>query len=196
MNSSENIANAVQVLYKTYENVQKLMDHCRDISSKNGYTAMIPKFLRWKSDNDYDGWLLNDFILLFQKKSDIFCDNQWYDGPVYVMEIKLGDIDDASFKSTIYLSKFTYNDIKSWSPGCSVANHWVFYKPLRSSEGPFETKNNGKYAISKPRDQKTSDYYWGLKYVITQSFELTSINVNNVKEKIFGAFDELRQKAI
>ena len=68
MNSSENISNAVQVLYKTYENVQKLMEYCKAIASENGYTCMINRFLRWKSDNSYDGWLLNDFILLFQKE--------------------------------------------------------------------------------------------------------------------------------
>lgn len=195
MNSSENISNAVQVLYKTYENVQKLMEYCKAIASESDYTCMINKFLRWKSDNDYNGWLLNDFILLFQKESDNLFNNQWHDGSIYVMEIKLGDIDDALLKPKVYISKFTYDDIESWSEGCSVSNHGIFYWPLRN-ENLFVIKHNGDYVISQPKDEKTSDAFWGLKYVLTQSFELTSINVNNVKEKIFGAFDELSQKTI
>lgn len=196
MNSSENISNAVQVLYKTYENVQKLMEYCKAIAGESGYTCIINRFLRWKSDNDYNGWLLNDFIVLFQKESDSFYKkNKWHDGPVYVMEIKLGDIDDALLNPTVYLSKFTYNDIKSWSEGCSVSSHAIFYWPLRNIN-LFSIEHNGEYGISRPKNEKTGDAFWGLKYVITQSFELTTINVNNVKDKIFGAFDELSQKTI
>lgn len=190
MNSSKNISNAVHVLYKTYENVNKLMEYCRTIASDAGYSCMNNKFLRWKSDNEYKGWLVSDFIMLFQKDSDELLNNQWHNGAVYVMEIQLAADDDENVEPMVYLSKFAYKNIKSWSEGCSVSSHWVFYYPL-CGEGEFLFEDKTEYVISWPKDQKISDKYWGLEKTIHLGVELTSINVNNVKEKIFGNFDRL-----
>lgn len=190
MDSNKNIANAIQVLYKTYENVNKLMEYCKNIASDSGYACMTDKFLRWKSDSDYSGWLVDDFILLFQKESDNLMDNQWHDGAIYVMEICLGDVDDQNILPTVYLSKFMYKDVRSWAEGCSVSNHWKFYWPLRS-EDKFLIEEKGEYVYSSPKDTKASETYGGITQVIYDCVELTSINVNNVREKIFGTFDKL-----
>ena len=35
--------------------------------------------------------------------------------------------------------------------------------------------------------------YWGLKRAITHQFPLVDLNADNVKEKIFGGFEKLKQ---
>lgn len=191
MNSGENISNAVHVLYKTYENVNKLMEYCKIIAGDAGYSCMNSKFLRWKSDNEYKGWLVRDFILLFQKDSDELLDNQWHDGAVFVMEVQLADENDEQVEPMVYLSKFIYKDIKTWTEGCSVSSHWIFYWPLCNEREFLFEDTDDDCTISKPKDQKIADKYWGLEKTIHLGVELTTITVDNVKEKIFGNFDKL-----
>jgi len=59
MNSGENIKNALKVIYQTYDNVQKLMEYTKTIAEeKTDYINSVPKFLRRKSDNATEAWLL------------------------------------------------------------------------------------------------------------------------------------------
>ena len=79
MSTGENIKNAVHVLYKTYASISKLMEQCRAEAEDNGDLLMSDKFLRWKSDSNSDGWLLNSMILVFQRRDDPDCEsgNGW-----------------------------------------------------------------------------------------------------------------------
>ena len=71
MDIGENIRTAFKVVSETHKNIDKMMNYCRKICDEDGeYALVTPKFLRWKSDNDYTGWMINDFIMLFKKKSD------------------------------------------------------------------------------------------------------------------------------
>ncbi|WP_379969176.1 hypothetical protein [Ectobacillus sp. sgz5001026] len=191
MNSSENIRNAFMVVHKTYENIQKLMDHCKTIvSEKSNYISVVDKFLRYKSDNDYTGWYIKDFILLFQQRSDNELENEWRDGPIYVMEMELYN-DESKQQPTVYLSKFEYANIGSWSKGCSPANHWRFYNPLRNQE-VMNIQTGKETTIATPKTKELGEkYYWGLKKVSYIDFPLTDVNADNVEEKIFGSFDIL-----
>jgi hypothetical protein len=194
MNSSENIRNAIQVLYKTYENVQKLMDYTRIVAQeKTDYRLAAPKALRWKSDNETNGWLINDFILLFQNSTDLDCEskNGWKEAPVYAMEIFLGSEDDEGLPC-IYLSKFEYNDINSWNEGCSPANHWAFFWPLRD-ENNMDFACQGDYWIGKPINEKYSSKHWGLKRITYENFDLMALNSENLKQMVFDRFDLLRE---
>lgn len=194
MNSAENIRNALHIVYKTYENVEKLMQYTKVVSrEKTDYCASVEKFLRRKSDNDTTAWLLNDFILIFQNSKDHDCksENGWKDAPVYVMEIYLGDEEYAEDDfPAIYLSKFEYADMNSWSEGCSPANHWVFYYPLRYSDY-MNFSITDDLTIAIPKNEKASKTYWGLKKVTTKKLDLFEVTSGNLEEKIFGAFDEL-----
>ena len=194
MNSSKNIQNALHVLYKTYENVEKLMDYTKIVSQeKTDYILSSNKFLRRKSDNDTTAWLLNDFILLFQNKKDNDCEskNGWKDAPVYVMEIYLGDKEyDEDDLPAMYLSKFEYNDINKWNKISSPSDHWGYYWPLRNSEYMnFDYINDKSIAI--PKNEKASMTYWNLKKVTTKKLDLFEVTSENLREKIFGTFDEL-----
>jgi hypothetical protein len=191
MNSAENIRNAFVVVQKTYENVNKLMEYCKTIAAeKSNYTSAMDKFLRYKSDNDYSGWCIKDFILLFQRRSDIELENEWRDGPVFAIEIELCS-DNLEQMPTVYLSKFEYSDIGSWGKGCSPASHWQFYYPLRYEERMnFET--NGEISKATPKTKEMGDrYYRGLTQVRHIHLPLIDINADNAEEKIFGNFDKL-----
>jgi hypothetical protein len=194
MNSSENIKNALKVIFKTYENVEKLMEHCKTIASeKTHYINSIPKFLRRKSDNLTEAWLLNDFILLFQNKNSEECEsgNGWRNGPLYVLEICLGEKGSDNIP-LLYISKFEYESINEWSEGCSPANHWAFYYPLRNENSMiYEIK--GEYKVTTPKNEKSSKSYWGLYKVTSKTINLLEVTSNNLQEKIFGEFDRLME---
>lgn len=192
MNSRENVKNALQVLFKTYDNVEKLMDYCKIVAAeKTNYVASVNKFLRRKSDNDTVAWLLNDFILLFQNRNHGECEseNGWRNGPIYVLEICLGEKGSENLP-LIYLSKFEYHDLNSWNEGCSPANHWAFYFPLRYDHYMDFTIER-EYKIATPKNEKSSKTYWGLKKITTKSIDLFEVTSENLEEKIFGEFDKL-----
>jgi len=192
MNSSENLRNALQVMYQTYDNVQKLMSYCITFAKESTkYRCFSDKFLRWKSDSYTAGWLTNSFILLFQNENSEDCEsrNGWKKDAVYAMEICLGEKGKDN-KPLIYLSKFEYYDINKWSEGCSPSNHWIFSHPTRIGD-IMEHNENGDYRIGNPKSTNIQDKYWGLKKVTTRTISLFDITAENVNEKIFNEFDQL-----
>lgn len=193
MNLAENIRNAFTVVHQTYNNIQRLLEHCKiTAEEKDNYVSATDKFLRYKSDNDYSGWYIKDFILLFQRKSDPTLENEWRDGPIYVIEIELfSDDTDQPKIPTVYLSKFEYSAIESWSKGCSPSNHWRFYYPLRNKDVMNIVSNNG-LTIATPKTKELGErYYWGLTKTTSTSISLIDINAENIQEKVFRNFDEL-----
>lgn len=197
MNTGENIRNSILVLYKTYESVSKLMEQCKTIAEENGYIVSTDKFLRWKSDNHSDGWLLNSFILLFQKLSDQECDseNNWRDGPVYTLEIFLGSNAEPDTLPQLLVSKFEYADINQWTEGCSPKKHWIFYHPVHKEAGLF-SESEAKIpniTVVLPNSEETSKKYWGIKRALTISFQLTDITSDNLTSSVFDTFNQLSE---
>lgn len=196
MSSSENIRNAFHVVYKSYENIQKLIDYCKTIGvEKSNYINVVDKFLRYKSDNNLSGWFIHNFIMLFQDKNDDELDNGWRNGPIYVMEIELykpeSELENIEELPCIRLSKFEYDDLQKWEPGCSPSNHWRFYYPLRRND-IMNIQEDGDYLHITARDQQSSNrYYWGVKKITSKRIPLTAITSDNVEEKVFGTFDNL-----
>lgn len=196
MSTGENIRNSLQVLYRTYENISKMMEQCKSIAEDNGYLLMTDKFLRWKSDSNSDGWLLNSFILLFQRSSDPECTsgNHWRNGPVYTMEICLGLKSDLEALPEVLLSKFEYRNIMGWSEGCSPAHHWAFHQPVHPERNKlFIMQQKGDFFASIPVNEKVSDTYWGLSQAIFSTVPLTDIKSSNLHDMIFGTFDKLAE---
>jgi len=196
MNTDENIRNSILVLYKTYESVSKLMEQCKTIAEENGYILSTDKFLRWKSDSYSDGWLLNSFILLFQKVSDQECEsgNNWRNGPVYAIEIFLGSKVEPDALPQLLVSKFEYADMNEWSEGCSPANHWVFYQPVHKEKADlFSASSIKNISVIIPNSEKISENYWGIKKVLTVSFSLTSITSDNLRSCVFDTFNRLSE---
>ena len=186
MNTNENIGNAFEVVVRTYENIFKLLAELDRVGDKEGYSSITPKFLRWKSDKDYGGWLILSFIKLYQRKeaptSDKCADLKT--DYIYGVDIKLED------KPEIILSRYHYN-VVDWDDIPSVSDHWVFYGPIRyKDEFKFSTMNIGGQELTKstPKDTNVSNSYRGLKEVIFKKIDLTEIKSSNIKEEIF---DEL-----
>jgi hypothetical protein len=189
MNLGENIKNAFEVVENTYSNIDKLMKFCDSIAVDYGYDAVTPKFLRYKSDSDYGGWLINSFIKLYQTKTDIVLENDWKDGPIFVMELNFQD------KPTVYLSKFEYDDISEWSKGVSPRDYWGFSEPIDCEGSDFKEKcldSNDEYYIAEPETENVKDKYWGVRRVIYTTFNLLQLDSNNISEKVFGEFDKLK----
>ena len=189
MSSAENIRNAFKVVNKTYENINKMMNYCKTIADEgNEYVVSVPKFLRLKSD--VGGWLINDFILLFQSKDDEELENGWRRGAIYVLEIGL-DYDETP---KVYISKYEYKNIENWSNGCSPTNHGRFYWPIRNVD-EFDCVEIDNYEIWTPKKESVADnLYWGIKRAVSYTEELTDINADNIEEKIFNRFTWLKDK--
>lgn len=191
MNSGVNIHNAFDVVLKTYENVDKFMSYCISIAKEKGeFTSVIPKFLRWKSDNNYYGWLICSFILLFQKQSDPELENGWHDGSIYVMEVNF--ITEDYDEPQVCLAKFDYEDISSWTPGCSMANHYIFYDPMYYDIMEYAKVDD--YDIGTVKDKiKAKNRYWGVTRIVSKNILLTEITNKNAYETIFGGFKDLEK---
>lgn len=189
MSSSENIAAAFSVVLKTYESIYNLFVFLQSETAKRGEFEMMQaanKFLRWNSDTDFRAWAYDDFIHLFQNKSDNELENGWHDGPIYVLEINLkGDCDAPQ----VILSRFDYEDIASWSKGCSVSNHYIFYDPLYKQG--LASFNDDNISFSSITINDRSGRYWGLKKIRGLYIPLVEITSENAYEKIIGGFKSL-----
>lgn len=173
MNLTDNIRNAFHVVHKTYENINQLMDYCKTVVAEQyNYVSQSNKFLRYKSDNNVSGWYIQNFILLFQNKKDVELENEWLDGPIYVMEIELYDTESEITTTPefpcVRLSKFEYDGMPEWNKGYSLNDHWRFYDPLRRDD-IMNIQKSGEYLNITVKDQEVSDrHYWGvIKITIT-----------------------------
>lgn len=186
--SLNNIAKAFEIIDKTYENVEKLMKYCDSIAEDNGYISMSDRFLRYKSDKDYEGWMTRIFVKLYQRQDDMPLENEWLDGPVYAMFIRFYD------EAAVYVSKYDYKSIESWNKGASPSDFWGFTWPIED-EVEFTRSlatEDETVSVSMPTGERVSSKYWGLQCVKTMRHELMDINKDNVSELIFKGFDRLR----
>ena len=127
----KNIHNAFSVVFNTYKSIEKLMLACQSDEVKQNYYLPTEKFLRYSSDQYWEGWVYWSFILLYQRNADGKCpENGWIDAPVYAVEINVDA--ETCEEPKIYVGKFEYKDICSWTPGCSPANHYIFYDAIES----------------------------------------------------------------
>lgn len=194
MNLSENIYKAFEVVNKTHENVEKLIDFCRVMTmEKKEFDLVSPKFLRYKSDSDYRGWNTTRMFLLFQDTQDELLENEWRDGPIYVLEILLYDTDwrFETNEPRLEIAKFEYEDIKSWEPGGIGAGEQYYFKhPLYDVD--YEEMEDGILVAEMPKE--ITQKYWGVKRVVCKEALLVDVNYENAYDVIFGAFKILKNK--
>lgn len=196
MDLNKNIANAVVVLQKTYESVNKMLEQCRAISERYGYILKSDKTLRWKSDTNTYGWLLNSLILVFQKNSDPDCPsgNGWKDGPLYAVQVFLGSAAEPDLPAQLYVSGFNYADsIDSWKDGrLSPADQWGFYHPTHKVYSAiFRFTDRESFAESEPVAEKYNQQYWGLKKAVWKTFPLSEVTANTLGNMVFETFNKL-----
>lgn len=188
----KNIHNAFSVVFNTYQSIEKLMCACQSDEVKQKYYLPTEKFLRYSSDQYWEGWVYWSFILLYQRYADGNCmENGWIDAPVYAVEINVDA--ETCEEPKIYIGKFEYKDICSWTPGCSPANHYIFYDAVHNGE-LFKLESEGDIKVSVPVDEKVSGKYWGLKKVTFKEINLVDINADNYYDEIFGTIESLSKE--
>ena len=190
MSLGENIHAAFEIVAETYENVSKLMSYCQEKAGDNEeFVLSSPKFLRWKSDNDVRGWLMQSFILLFQNSKDKLLKNQWRDGPVYVMEINFNP--ELYNEPMVNIAKFEYDNMSSWSEGVSPAAHDIFYDPLYGNFIDFE---GDEFSYSGDVSDEYISRYWGLRRIVGIGVPIVEVTRESVKDRLFGGFRSLIDK--
>jgi hypothetical protein len=192
MNSAENINNAFTVVRKTYENIKELFKYLQGETAKRGdYELVAPasKFLRWKSDVDYNAWLTNVFILPFQKKSVERLENGWRNDAVYTLEVNLHDFDEPK----IALTRFEYDNIEEWSR-YSQYDYEKLYPSLYTPEFVnFDVDDGVKY--SGTASATGASKYRGFKSVRGVKIALVDITAANAFDEVTGGFDRLDKEA-
>lgn len=193
MNLGENIFNAFEVVNKTHENVEKLIEFCKIMTTeRKEFTLMSPKFLRYKSDSDYWGWNIRQMFLLFQDMQDEPLENGWRDGPIYVLEIMLYDPYECfeTNEPRLEIAKFEYEDIKNFPPGVSPASYYYFADPLYDVD--YEEMEEDILVAEMP--EEITQKYRGVKRVVCTDYPLVDVNCENAYDIIFGTFKILKHK--
>jgi hypothetical protein len=192
--TAKNIDNAFLVVRETYTNLNKLFSALDNECIENGFINIIKDqkpFLRWKSDNEPFGWLINSFVKLYQKKDsqrkneDSLSNEIRRDNNIYALEFNLES------SPVIRIAKFSFST-NSWTKSPTVSEHWVFYWPLKktnSKEFEFSTDNDLQKSI--PKNETIIKKFKKLKNVEYKEILLTEITSKNFTEKIFKVFDEL-----
>ena len=155
----ENIHNAFVVVFKTLQEIEKLIGKCRTELDTKKYYMPAERFMRYSSDQTWEGWIYWSFILLFQRLDDgSVMENGWIDGPVYAVEINVDS--DTCDVPKVYIAKMQFDRMKDWTKGCSPSNHSLFYNAIHgNSWTPF----------------------WGLQKLEKQEHDLTDLTQKNYK---------------
>lgn len=194
MSLGENITNAVSVLNKTYQGIEKLMDATDRISAEEGFTSISPaspRFLRWKTDQRAWGWFISSFIKVYQFQEAPRCASGTglRDGSIYCMEVSL----DTVVLPKIILSRTDYPDLEQANK-LSPSDHWRFHWPVQEgtkqikftvSSEEFEGRS---YKKSVPILPETKKNYWNIDRALFVEESLVDVKSDNIKSKVFDNF--------
>jgi len=180
--NGENITTAVSVLKETYKNLSFLFSEMDRIAIETNFTVLTPKFLRLKSDSNYDGGLTTNFIKLYR-------DNNSELQIVYGIEVDLEEIDDQFQFPTISVTKFNFVE-SLWSDRLSINDHWVFYDPFREQEYFDITEEEGIFrSLTQPKSLKR---YMDLQSAVARSIPLVSIqSPEDIRNVVFPTMRNL-----
>lgn len=201
MSLGKNINNAFKVVFSTLQSVEDLINCLSSNYDDEKYSKPTDKFLRYKTDLSWDGWIYYSFILVFQRREDgNLMDNDWINAPLYAVEINL-DSDTNEEEPQIFIAKMEYTDLTGWSKGISPGSHGTIYHPIHADYEESEWSEWFKveeyldeYSVITPKENmiaKMDKNYWGFKKLVRKSIPLVSINGDNYLSKIFGTIEEL-----
>jgi hypothetical protein len=186
--TKNNIGAAFSVVHKTYANLDKFFKELDDIADKSGYYSLLtsaPRYLRYKSDIDAWGWMVSDFIKLYQKKDDPDTENEstYKNGPIYGLEVNFHSEDGP----VINLVKYEYEDMASWTGAIPINAHWQFYWPLYGPDSFEITKDDAGRSVSVPKPNALADEkYRGLRKATWTTHELVGLTQDNIGKLIAG----------
>lgn len=178
----QNIKLATDVLLETYKNLNALFIELDAAADGEGFIPLSPKFLRWKSDASPEGWLIRNFIKLYQKKDFIPLKHlpDMNEGDLFCVEIILSGEEDYP---VISLAKISY-DYSKWTRVPGVSDRWVFWNIFRDDKF-FDIKEKDGVWTSKPRHEN-EEKYWGVQEASGIHIPLITIDSpEKVKSEIF-----------
>lgn len=187
IDKGENISNAVNVLKETYHHLTLLFAELDRICYEEGYTPITTqKFLRYKSDSNYHGWLTSDFIKLYlPDRDDKSKNHQDEDGTViYGVEVELED--DYPI---ISLLRYEF-DKEQWDRSPAVSDYWMFHDPYYIDKFFTIFEEDGIW-YSKTLDS-AKEKYQGLQHVVSKNIPLVSVaSTEDIQTKIFQELKNL-----
>ena len=191
MSLGRNVHNAVAVVFKTLQSIEKLMIKIRAELDEEKYYMPADRFMRYNSDVSWEGWIYWSFILLFQRKEDgEVMENGWINGPVYAVEINIDS--DTCDEPELIVAKMNFGDISDWNKGCSPSNHTLFYDAIHANKDIYEVKSeNSDYAWVGVKVGSEENTFWGFENMVYAIKDLMTVNQGNYKDKIFGTIEEL-----
>ncbi|MEK4486920.1 hypothetical protein MHH81_15330 [Psychrobacillus sp. FSL H8-0484] len=187
-NVGQNISNSIYVLKETYKNLNLLFSELDRIAEKEGFIPLTPKFLRWKSDSDYEGWLTSNFIKLYQEEKDSPLKHiqNLKDGFIYGIEV---DLEGEDNYPTISLTRYQF-DFSEWNRIPTISDHWIFWDPFRLDRFFEITKVNDVWTSTTL--EKSKIRYWGMQSAVSIEIPLVSItSPEDISTKIFLELENL-----
>ncbi|UOK49046.1 hypothetical protein KU891_27215 (plasmid) [Bacillus tropicus] len=188
-NLGQNITLATNILQKTYENLNLLFVEMDRVGEEEGFMSLTPKFLRWKSESNTNGWLISNFIKLYQlqENSSVPHLSDLRTGDIYCVEVSLNNgMEDYP---EITLARFTY-DYDFWTKMPSVSDHWIFFYPFRDENNFKIQEKNGIWTTTPYA--KSRKKYWGIQQGIAQVIPLLQVtSPETIRSEIFKVLSEL-----
>ncbi|MBP1154007.1 MULTISPECIES: hypothetical protein [unclassified Paenibacillus] len=186
-NTGTNIAQAFKVLLKTYENLDLLFTEMDMEAEEAGLIPLTQRPLRWKSDVHYSGWLINDFIKLYQLKEELSPADEANTsiGAVYGVEVNF----EEDYPK-LWLIRYTY-DFSAWNRLPAVSDHPTFYYPL-VDESAFRITEMHGLLKGIPVDDKVMKRYWGIREAVARSIPLVQVSSREaIRNEVFAPLAKL-----
>lgn len=184
----ENIVQATNLLKETYKNLNILFQELDRVGKEQGYVTINPRFMRYKSDTDPDGWMTTNFIKLYVKGETVPSGiEEIRDLPWYGVMVDLNDDEDLKIPLlTIVRYQF---DQSYWTRIPAVSDYWTFWSPF--FDAPFNTTyEDGKWTIlSEGNLKKKHSGFEKLEALDIPLFDVKS--PEDVRSKVFEGFNML-----
>lgn len=152
------------------------------LASEEGFIPLTPKFLRWKSDSSFEGWLTSNFIKLYQMENHAAVPHlsELNEGDLFLVEIDLNS-EEGYPEITLARISFDYNQ---WIRIPAVSDHWIFWDIFRN-ENHFQIDEvNGRWE-SRPY-KKSVKKYWGLQEAIAITLPLVEVSsTDRIRSNLF-----------
>lgn len=186
--NGESVVQATNIIIETYENLSILFSELDRVGEQEGYVTITPRFMRYKSDTDYTGWLTTNFIKLYVKGTnppasiEDIRELPWYG---VMVDLKGDDEEKIPLLSIVH---YKY-DQTYWERLPAVSDHWAFWAPFY--EDGFEITYEDREWNSTSSDRAKKKYYGfeKAKAIDIPLFEVKS--PEDIRSKLFGGFDQL-----
>lgn len=190
IDQGQNISTAVNVLLETYKHLNLLFTEMDALASEEGFIPLTPKFLRWKSDTSFEGWLTSNFIKLYQIESHAAVAHlsDLNEGDLFIVEI---DLNSEEGYPEITLGRLSY-DYHQWTRMPAVSDHWIFWDIFRNENHFQISEENGRWE-SQPY-KKSVKKYWGIQEAVGITLPLVEVTSSEtIRRNIFQNLKQITQ---